>query len=91
MIHSGFCPTSHNLTPSPNAREAFKAVYNVSIIDSPDTQKIYMVAVDDAPDGDMNLRLKAAGIMRGGRHHNYNVPYSQEIADKYTWAEDYEI
>ncbi len=74
-----------------NRKSGYRGKAEYFAVYSPDTGKIYIVPVDEAPDGNMNLRFKAAGIMRAGRHHNYHVPYSQGIADKYTWAEDYEI
>ena len=50
-----------------------------------------MVAVDEAPNGNMNLRFKSAGVVRANRHGSYRIPYSVEIAGDYCWAEDYEI
>jgi hypothetical protein len=44
---------------------------------SPDTRKVYMVAVNEAPNHSMILRFKNAGVVRS------NV--------KYWWAEDFEI
>jgi PD-(D/E)XK endonuclease len=77
---------------SQNKKSGYKGKADFFAVYSPDTGKIYMVGVNDAPNGDMNLRFKSAGIMRGGRHHMYNVPY-ENIENKaaYTWAEDYEI
>ncbi len=74
-----------------NRKSGYKGKAEYFAVYSPDTSKIYKVAVDEAPVGNMNLRFKTMGVMRSGRHHNYNMPYSQEIADKYTWAEDYEM
>jgi PD-(D/E)XK endonuclease len=58
---------------------------------SPDTGKVYMLAVDEVPNGNMNLRFKSAGVIRANRHGSYRIPYSEEMAGGYYWAEDYEI
>ena|SRR5579863_1350853 len=76
----------------PNKKSGYRGKADFFVVYSPDTGKIYKVAVDEAPIGAVNLRFKGAGIMRGGRHHMYNVPYEAiENKDAYTWAEDCEI
>ena len=59
----------------------------------PDTGKVYMVPVNEAPRGEMTLRFKSAGVIRSNGKQNWHVPYEEAIASgvKYNWAEDYEI
>jgi hypothetical protein len=60
----------------------------------PDTGKIYMVPVDEAPKKtDMTLRFKSAGVIRSNGRQNWHVSYEEAIASgvRYNWAEDYEI
>ncbi len=60
---------------------------------SPDTGKIYMVAVDEAKKYNMSLRFKSAGVVRSNGKQSWRVSYEEAVADniKYWWAEDYEI
>ena len=60
---------------------------------SPDTGKVYMVAVDEAKRYNMSLRFKNAGVVRSNGKQNWRVSYEEAVADniKYWWAEDYEI
>lgn len=60
----------------------------------PDTGKIYMVAVNEAPQrGDMTLRFKNAGVIRSNGRQSWRVSYEEAVTSgvKYNWAEDYEI
>ena len=74
-----------------NKKSGYRGKAEYFAVYSPDTGKIYMVAVDEAPNGNMNLRFKSAGVVRANRHGSYRIPYSVEIAGDYCWAEDYEI
>ena len=59
---------------------------------SPDTGKVYMVAVNAAPKGgSMILRFKSAGLVRGNHKKTYIVPYEEIDDPRFHWAEDYEI
>lgn len=58
----------------------------------PDNEKVYMVAVDEAPkSSDMRLRFKSAGLVRGNHKKKYTVPYEDINDPRFHWAEDYEI
>lgn len=59
---------------------------------SPDTGKVYMIPVSQAPKGDsMILRFKSAGLIRGNHKKTYVVPYEEIKDNRFNWAEDYEI
>jgi PD-(D/E)XK endonuclease len=59
---------------------------------SPDTGKVYVVAVNEAPKGgSMILRFKSAGLVRGNHKKTYTVPYEEIMDPRFNWAEDYEI
>jgi PD-(D/E)XK endonuclease len=60
---------------------------------SPDTRKVYMVAVNEAPNHSMILRFKNAGVVRSNGKQNWRVSYEKALASnvKYWWAEDFEI
>lgn len=59
---------------------------------SPDTEKVYMVSVKEAPKGgSMVLRFKSAGLVRGNHKKTYTVPYEEITDPRFHWAEDYEI
>ncbi len=60
---------------------------------SPDTRKVYMVAVDDAPQNNMTLRFKSAGVIRSNGRQSWRVSYEEAVASgvHYSWAEDYEV
>ena len=60
---------------------------------SPDTGKIYMISVDQAVDGNMNLRFKSAGVIRSNGRQSWRVSYEEAVNSgvNYWWAEDYEI
>ena len=59
---------------------------------SPDTGKVYMVPVKEAPKGgSMILRFKSAGLVRGNHKNTHVVPYEEITDPRFNWAEDYEI
>lgn len=59
---------------------------------SPDTEKVYIVPVSEAPKGgSMILRFKSAGLVRGNHKKTYVVPYEEITDPRFHWAEDYEI
>jgi hypothetical protein len=59
---------------------------------SPDTGKVYMIPVSEAPKGgSMILRFKGAGLVRGNHKKKYAVPYEEITDPRFHWAEDYEI
>ncbi len=60
---------------------------------SPDTVKIYMISVDQAVDGNMNLRFKSAGVIRSNGRKSWRITYEEAVNSgvNYWWAEDYEI
>lgn len=59
---------------------------------SPDTGKVYMIAVNKAPKGgSMVLRFKSAGLVRGNHKNTHLVPYEEITDPRFHWAEDYEI
>ncbi|MDQ2905120.1 MAG: group I intron-associated PD-(D/E)XK endonuclease [Ktedonobacteraceae bacterium] len=59
---------------------------------SPETGKVYMVPVNEAPKGgSMTLRFKSAGLVRGNHKKTYIVPYEEINDPRFNWAEDYEI
>ena len=80
-----------------NKRSGYKGKAEYFAVYSPDTGKIYMIAVDDAPTGSMNLRFKNAGIIVGGRYaSNRHITHEEasgfsKTMHKFWWAEDYEI
>ncbi len=48
---------------------------------SPDTGKVYMVAVSAAPKGgSMILRFKSAGLVRGNGRQSWRVSYEEAVA-----------
>lgn len=59
---------------------------------SPDTEKVYMIAVNEAAKGgSMMLRFKSAGLVRGNHKSTHVVPYEEINDPRFKWAEDYEI
>lgn len=58
----------------------------------PENGKVYMIAVDEAPQRtDMTLRFKSAGLVRGNHKKTYTVPYEEINDPRFHWAENYEI
>ena len=58
----------------------------------PDTGKVYMISVKEAPKGgSMTLRFKSAGLVRGNHKKTYTVSYEGINDPRFHWAEDYEI
>ena len=76
-----------------NKKSGYKGKAEYFAIYSPDTGKIYMVAVDEAKDGNMTLRFKSAGVIRSNGRQSWHVPYEEAVNSSvnYWWAEDYEI
>ncbi|MHB8597069.1 MAG: group I intron-associated PD-(D/E)XK endonuclease [Ktedonobacteraceae bacterium] len=76
-----------------NKKSGYKGKAEYFIIYSPDKGKIYMVNVDEAVDGNMNLRFKSAGVMRSNGRQSWHVSYEEAVNSgvKYWWAEDYEL
>lgn len=59
---------------------------------SPDTGKVYMILVSEAPKGgSMILRFKSAGLVRGNHKKTQIVPYEEIKDPRFHWAEDYEL
>lgn len=76
-----------------NKKTGYKGKAEYFAVYSPDTGKVYMIAVDQATEGNMNLRFKSAGVRRSNGRQSWSVPYEEALASgiKYNWAEDYEI
>jgi hypothetical protein len=76
-----------------NKKSGYKGKAEYFAIYSPDTGKVYMVAVDEATEGSMNLRLKSAGVIRSNGRQSWRVSYEEAMTSgvRYNWAEDYEI
>jgi hypothetical protein len=76
-----------------NKKSGYKGKAEYFIVYSPDKGKIYMVNVDEAVDGNMNLRFKSAGVMRSNGRQSWHVSYEEAVNSgvKYWWAEDYEL
>ena len=76
-----------------NKKSGYKGKAEYFAVYSPDIGKIYMVAVDEATEGSMNLRFKSAGVIRSNGRQNWRVSYEEAITseEKYNWAEDYEV
>jgi hypothetical protein len=76
-----------------NRKSGYKGKAEYFAVYSPATGKIYMISVDQAVDGNMNLRFKNAGVIRSNGRQNWRVSYEEAVASgvKYNWAEDYEI
>lgn len=77
----------------PNRKSGYKGKAEYFAVYSADTGKIYMINVNQAVDGDMNLRFKNAGIIRSNGKQSCRVSYEEAVNSKvkYWWAEDYEI
>jgi hypothetical protein len=76
-----------------NRKSGYKGKAEYFAVYSPDTGKIYMISVDQAVDGDMNLRFKSAGVIRSNGRQSWRVSYEEAVKSgvNYWWAEDYEI
>ncbi len=76
-----------------NKKSGYKGKAEYFAIYSPDTGKVYIVAVDEATEGNMNLRFKSAGVLRSNGRQSWRVSYEEAITSgvRYNWAEDYEI
>ena len=76
-----------------NRKSGYKGKADYFAVYSPDTGKIYKIAVDEAPDSNMTLRFKELGIRRSNGKQSWSVPYEEAIAGGvcYWWAEDYEL
>jgi len=76
-----------------NKKSGYKGKAEYFAIYSPDTGKVYLVAVDDATKYNMSLRFKSAGVIRSNGRQSWRVPYEEAVDSgvSYWWAEDYEI
>ena len=76
-----------------NKKSGYRGKAEYFAIYSPDTGKVYMIAVDEATNYNMNLRFKSAGIMWSNGKQSRHIPYEEAVNSeiKYSWAEDYEI
>lgn len=76
-----------------NRKSSYRGKAEYFAIYSPDTGKIYMVAVDDAAKYNMSLRFKHVGVLRSNGKQSWRVSYEEAITSgvKYWWAEDHEI
>ena len=75
-----------------NKRVGYKGKAEYFAAYSPDTGKVYMVSVNEAPKGgSMILRFKTAGLVRGNHKKTNTVPYEEIKDPRFNWAEDYEI
>ncbi len=76
-----------------NKKSGYRGKAEYFAIYSPDTGKVYMIAVDEATNYNMNLRFKSAGIMWSNGKQSRHIPYEEAVNSeiKYWWAEDYEI
>lgn len=76
-----------------NKKSGYRGKAEYFAIYSPDTGKVYMIAVDEATNYNMSLRFKSAGVVRSNGKQSWHVPYEEAVNSgvKYWWAEDYEI
>jgi hypothetical protein len=76
-----------------NKKSDYRGKAEYFAIYSPDTGKVYMLAVDEATKYNMSLRFKSAGVIRSNGRHSSRVPYEEAVSSgvNYWWAEDYEI
>ena len=76
-----------------NKKSGYKGKAEYFAIYSPDTEKVYMVAVDEATKYNMSLRFKSAGVIRSNGRQSWRVSYEEAVDSgvNYWWAEDYEI
>ncbi len=76
-----------------NKKSGYKGKAEYFAVYSPDTGKVYMVAVDEATEHNMSLRFKSAGVIRSNGRQSWRVSYEEAVNSgvNYWWAEDYEI
>jgi hypothetical protein len=76
-----------NKKSSYNGKAEYFAIY------SPDTGKVYMLNVNEAPKHNMSLRFKDAGVMRSNGKQSWRISYEDAMNScvNYWWAEDYEL
>ena len=76
-----------------NRKSGYKGKAEDFAVYRPDTVKIYMISVDQAVDGNMNLRFKSAGVIRSNGRKSWRITYEEAVNSSvnYWWAEDYEI
>ena len=76
-----------------NKKSGYKGKAEYFAIYSPDTGKVYLVAVDDATKYNMSLRFKSAGVIRSNGRQSWRVPYEEAVDSgvSYWWAEDHKI
>jgi hypothetical protein len=77
----------------PNRKSGYKGKIEYFAVYSPDTENVYMISIDQAVEGNMNLRFKSAGVVRSNGRQSWCVSYDEAVSSgvKYWWAEDYEI
>ena len=77
----------------PNRKSGYKGKAEYFGIYSPDARKVYMVNVDQATEGNMNLRFKSAGVIRSNGRQSWRIPYEEAMSSgvKYWWAVDYKV
>jgi len=98
LSKDGSCLEFNTSTVSPrkngkNKKTDYRGKAEYFAVYSPDTGKVYMVAVDEATKYNMSLRFKSAGVIRSNGRQSWHVPY-EEAANSgvnYWWAENYEI
>ena len=76
-----------------NKKSGYKGKAECFAVYSPDTGKVYVIAVDEAREHDMSFRFKSAGVIRSNGRQSWHVPYEEAVNSnvRYWWAEDYEI
>ena len=76
-----------------NKKSGYKGKAEYFAVYSPDTGKVYMVAVDEATEHNMSMRFKSAGVIRSNGRQSWRVSYEEAVNSgvNYWWAEDYEI
>ena len=76
-----------------NKKTGYRGKAEYFAVYSPDTKKVYMIAVDDATKYNMSLRFKSAGVMRSNGKQSWLVSHEEALKSgvKYWWAEDYEF
>lgn len=76
-----------------NKKSNYRGKAEYFAIYSPDTGKIYLLAVDKATKYNMSLRFKSAGVIRSNGKQSWRVSYEEAVSSgvNYWWAEDYEL
>ena len=76
-----------------NRKSGYKGKAEYFGIYSSEIGKVYMIPVNEGAEGNMSLRFKSAGVLRGNRQGTYHLTYEEAMESKYKywWAEDYEF